>query len=279
MTIERLDELKKFSISKDRWDNISLDEAKEFIEAFQKKDSFLSLFENYKFNGKFDDIEFEKFDEELSENEFKTLPYFHAQRLFDILGRDFIFKSSDENSWIYLNANLVKKEIIKPEYFVNFSKKDGRFNIENAINSDNKETIKETLNAIARNLYGATKLRNFKGIPGSCPLATAYFMAFLSNETTQNEFVLQKGLSRGEVFEFFRSHKDIFEEFLMRMHGGLTVIAEKSVRNALVYYAVKKEEISKDEFVNLMKRLGIESSWRLLGSLKEKEILEIMKEF
>lgn len=272
MKIENLDILKKFSISKDDWDDINLDKAKEFIQAFETKDSFLYLFENYDFKDEFSDITVENFGEKFSENEFKQFTFFHAQRLFDILGKEFIFKGSNENSWIFLNINFVKNGFIKSEYLVNFKSKDGRFNISDAINSENKETIKETLNAIARNLYGATKLRGWKGIQ-SCPMATAYFMAYLSNDIAENIEI-----APNEIFEFFRSNKSIFDEFIMRMNSKLTVIAEKSVRNAIISYCISND-IKETEFKNLVKRLGIESSWRLLGSLKEKDILDIMKEF
>ena len=272
--IKRFNDLKEFAKGTDK--GIDIAKAHEFLKAFKDIDSFLDYFKFEDLNSKFE-IEFDK---PISENEFANLSFDKAQVAFESLSKQNFneFEATNERNWLYLNINLVKQNIIKPSFFGFASNRSstGAENIKKALDCKDQEIIKDILRIIARNMYGATLgLRGKKGIYQDISLAKAWWRFYLAKEISQNT-----NLNLEQIYKYFVAQKSNYNELIMRMSGGLTIIANPNTRDALILFLLEQnEKITGDKLKQMIKKIGIESAWRLIGGLNLKENLQIIKEF
>ena len=91
------------------------------------------------------------------------------------------------------------------------------------------------------------------------PFAVAWWMYHLS-----------KSLNNDRFYAFFNSNKSIYDELIMRMGSKLTVISDKNIRDALLEYTLENR-LKSNEFKKIVAKIGIETSWRLMGILSKEE--------
>lgn len=272
--IKKFNDLKYFAKGKNQ--EIDIKKAHEFLRAFKNKDDFLDYF-------KFEDLTCKfkiKFDKPMSENQFANLDFNHAKELFENLSKQNFseFDAVNEKNWLYLNIELVKQETILPSSFVYASNRSssGIENIKKALDCKDQEIIKDTLRIIARNMYGATLggLRGKKGIYQEISLAMAWWRFYLAKEISQNT-----NLDLEQIYKYFITQKSNYNELIMRMSGGLTIISNPYTRDALISFLLSQEKITGNKFKEIIKKIGIQSAWRLIGGLDFKDNLQIIKEF
>jgi len=63
----------------------------------------------------------------------------------------------------------------------------------------------------------------------------------------------------------------------MRMSSKLTVIADKNIRDGFVKFFIEKNLTNTKDFKQIIKIIGIESSWRAMGSLSVDENKKIIE--
>lgn len=271
--IKKFNDLKYFAKGKNQ--EIDIKKAHEFLRAFKNKDNFLDYF-------KFEDLDSKftiKFDKPMSENQFANLDFNHAKELFENLSKQNFseFDAVNEKNWLYLNIELVKQETILPPSFVYASNRssNGIENIKKALDCKDQEIIKDTLRIIARNMYGATLggLRGKKGIYQEISLAMAWWRFYLAKEISQNT-----NLDLEQIYKYFITQKSNYNELIMRMSGGLTIISNPYTRDALISFLLSQEKITGNKFKEIIKKIGIQSAWRLIGGLSFKDNLQIIKE-
>ena len=146
-------------------------------------------------------------------------------------------------------------------------------NIKKALDCKDQEIVKDTLRIIARNMYGATLLRGKKGIYQEISLAMAWWRFYLAKEISQNT-----NLDLEQIYKYFITQKSNYNELIMRMSGGLTIISNPYTRDALISFLLSQEKITGNKFKEIIKKIGIQSAWRLIGGLSFKDNLQIIKE-
>jgi len=266
-----LQRLKK--ITKNRVESILL------LEAALDKDTFLDYILNY-----FDkeqllrEVDFSSFNEKLSENEFQQLHYlYHFHKLWDVLEKE-NFTPQDAKEplkWLSITFQAVQNDIIKPYYlaFVDNSR-DGKNNIIEALRlseQGNDKKLFEICRAILRRMFGNITERRGKGVYQDIPFAISWWKVYLSKEISITINIKEK-----DIIEYFLNHKTHYNDLIANMNGKLTVIADKSIRDSLMAYIINKNTTG-DIFKDIMRRIGIESSWRAMGSLDiedNKKIIE-----
>lgn len=271
--IKKFNDLKYFAKGKNQ--EIDIKKAHEFLRVFKDKDDFLDYFKFEDLNSKFTI----KFDKPMSENQFANLDFNYAKELFENLSKQNFseFDAVNEKNWLYLNIELVKQELILPSSFVYASNRSssGIENIKKALDCKDQEIIKDTLRIIARNMYGATLggLRGKKGIYQEISLAMAWWRFYLAKEISQNT-----NLDLEQIYKYFITQKSNYNELIMRMSGGLTIISNSYTRDALISFLLSQEKITGNKFKEIIKKIGIQSAWRLIGGLSFKDNLQIIKE-
>lgn len=271
--IKKFNDLKYFAKGKNQ--EIDIKKAHEFLRAFKNKDDFLDYFKFEDLNSKFTI----KFDKPMSENQFANLDFNYAKELFENLSKQNFseFDAVNEKNWLYLNIELVKQETILPPSFVYASNRSssGIENIKKALDCKDQEIVKDTLRIIARNMYGATLggLRGKKGIYQEISLAIAWWRFYLAKEISQNT-----NLDLEQIYKYFIAQKSNYNELIMRMSGGLTIISNPYTRDALISFLLSQEKITGNKFKEIIKKIGIQSAWRLIGGLSFKDNLQIIKE-
>lgn len=271
--IKKFNDLKYFAKGKNQ--EIDIKKAHEFLRVFKDKDDFLDYFKFEDLNSKFTI----KFDKPMSENQFANLDFNYAKELFENLSKQNFseFDAVNEKIWLYLNIELVKQELISPPSFVYASNRSssGIENIKKALDCKDQEIIKDALRIIARNMYGATLggLRGKKGIYQEISLAMAWWRFYLAKEISQNT-----NLDLEQIYKYFIAQKSNYNELIMRMSGGLTIISNPYTRDALISFLLSQEKITGNKFKEIIKKIGIQSAWRLIGGLSFKDNLQIIKE-
>ncbi|MDA3052488.1 hypothetical protein OFO01_03395 [Campylobacter sp. JMF_01 NE2] len=270
--IESFGGLKYFAKGKN--ENINVAKAHEFLNAFKSKEKFLNYF-------KFSDLDFTYsvgFDRAISEEEFANLNFRFGKQIFtNLQSQNFTeFDALNEKIWLYLNVELIKNDFVKPEYFANSIRKKitGKENLKLALDSKNQEIIKDVVRQILRNLYGATELRGKKGIYQEISLAMAWWRYYIANEVAKNT-----KLEIEEIYKYFTINTSNYKELVMRMSGNLTIIADENIRNALITFLLSAEKFTGENLKAVIKKIGIESAWRLIGGLSVDDNLKIIKEF
>ncbi|GEM_PF-3696388 len=210
------------------------------------------------------EIDISKFDRKLSFNEFKNMPFSYAKELFSVLGSDFIYKIDSQSKLASTVLQLVLNGQIEPSFLI----KDNEGKYEN--------DLEKVRNNFFRRLYGFAENRGFKGVLQSHYICKAYIKMWISF-TKFDEFKTEA------KFDFFSKHPSIYDEFVMRMGGGMTIFALPNLRDVLVAFVVEKfsnnieKDGKKEKFNKLLRKIGIESitrSFEILPSAVIKNELE-----
>lgn len=224
------------------------------------------------------EVDFYDFNEKLSENEFQQLHYlYHYPILWNTLEKE-NFTPQDAKEpmkWLSITFQAIQNDNIKPHYlaFVDNSK-DGKNNIIEALRQSeqgNNKKLFEISRAILRRMFGNITERRGKGVYQDIPLSIAWWKTYLSKEISRTTKLEEK-----DIIEFLLNHKTHYNDLIANMNGKLTVIADKTIRDSLMLYIIDKNTTG-NMFKDIMKRIGIESSWRAMGSLDiedNKKIIE-----
>jgi len=266
-----LQRLKK--ITKNRVESILL------LNAALDKNTFLSYILNY-FNKEelLSEVNFSNFNEKLSENEFQQLHYLHHYpALWDVLIKEnFTPQDAKEpTKWLSITFQSILNDNIKPHYLAYVkNSKDGKNNILEALRlseQGNDDQLFEICRAILRHMFGNITERRGKGVYQDIPLAIAWWKTYLSKEISTTTNIEEK-----DIIEYFLNNKTHYNDLIANMNGKLTVIADKSIRDSLMAYIIDKNTTG-NIFKDIMRRIGIESAWRAMGSLNYKDNKKIIE--
>ena len=257
-----LQRLKK--ITKNRVESILL------LEAALDKATFLDYILTY-FDKEslLNEVDFSNFNEKLSENEFQQLHYlYHYPTLWKVLKKN-NFSTVDASNplkWISITIQSIQNSIIQPYYLAYVeNSKNGKNNIIEALRLSEQGNDKQLFNicrAILRHMFGAIQERGKKGIYQDIPFAIAWWKIYLAKEITKGTKIDEKTL-----YEYFNANPTNYNELIMRMSSKLTVIADKNIRDGLFQHIITTELTNTKDFKEIIKIIGIESSWRAMGSL------------
>ena len=266
-----LQKLKKITKNKE--------ESRSLLKATLNKDTFLEHILKY-FDKEvlLNEVNFSNFDEKLSENEFQQLHYlYHYPLLWEVLEKEnFTPQDAKEpTKWLSITFQAIKNDNIKPHYlaFVD-NNRDGKNNIIEALRlseQGNDKKLFDICRAILRRMFGNIIERRGKGIYQDIPFAIAWWKIYLSKEIYKTTKLKEKN-----ILEFLLNHKTHYNDLIANMNGKLTVIADRTIRDSLILYIIDKNTTG-NMFKDIMKRIGIESSWRAMGSLDiedNKKIIE-----
>lgn len=267
-----LQKLKKITKNRDqstRLLNAALDK-EEFI------DYILTYFDKEQL---LKEIDFSNFNEKLSENEFQQLHYlYHYPILWEVLSEDSFstIDASNPLKWISITMQSIQNNIIQPYYLAYVeNSKNGKNNIIEALQLSEQGNDKQLFNicrAILRHMFGAIQERGKKGIYQDIPFAIAWWKIYLAKEISKKAKIDEKA-----IYEYFNSNPTNYNELIMRMSSKLTVIADANIRDGLFQYIIEKKVTNTQYFQEIIKVIGIESSWRAMGSLgieDNKKIIE-----
>lgn len=267
-----LQRLKK--ITKNRVESILL------LKSALDKDTFIEYISTY-FNKEqlLSEVDFSNFNEKLSENEFQQLHYlYHYPALWNVLKNNNFstIDASNPLKWVSVTMQSIQNDIIQPYYLAYVeNSKNGKDNIIEALRLSEQGNDKQLFNicrAILRHMFGAIKERGKKGIYQDIPFAIAWWKIYLTKEISKKTNIDEKNL-----YEYFNANPTNYNELIMRMSSKLTVIADKNIRDGLFKYIIEKEVTNTKDFKDIIKLIGIESSWRAMGSLDiedNKKIIE-----
>jgi len=267
-----LQRLKK--ITKNRVESIRLLES-----ALNKKDFIDYILIYFSKEQILEEIDFTGFKEKLSENEFQQLHYlYHYPMLWDILNSNNFstIDASNPIKWISISLQLIMNDIIQPYYLAYVdSSKNGKNNIIEALRLSEQGNDKQLFNvsrAILRRMFGAIQERGKKGIYQDIPFAIAWWKIYLTKEISKQTQIDEKTL-----YEYFNTNPTNYNELIMRMSSKLTVIADNNIRDGLLKYIIDKEITNTKNFKEIIRMIGIESSWRAMGSLNYKDNQKIIE--
>ncbi len=267
-----LQRLKK--ITKNRVESILL------LESALNKDSFIEYILTY-FDEEqlLNEINFSSFNEKLSENEFQQLHYlYHYPVLWEVLkiNKFNTVDASNPIKWLSITIQSIQNEIIQPYYLAYVeNSKNGKNNIIEALRLSEQENDKQLFNicrAILRHMFGAIQERGKKGIYQDIPFAIAWWKIYLAKEISS-----KTGIDEKTLYEYFNSNPTNYNELIMRMSSKLTIIADKNIRDGFFKYIMEKDVTNTKNFKEIIKMIGIESSWRAMGALDiedNKKIIE-----
>lgn len=236
----------------------------ELLTAFTTKDSFLEYIKDFfEYEKVIKEINFNCFKDKISDKEHDCIPLFMAKRLYNVLlEQNFnTFDASNPIKWLSISIQAVQNNIIEPSYFAYNGEKatNGLEKLQEIISEANIEKIATLARLVARKFYGAISKRGQKGLYQDMPFAVAWWMYHLS-----------KSLNNDRFYAFFNSNKSIYDELIMRMGSKLTVISDKNIRDALLEYTLENR-LKSNEFKKIVAKIGIETSWRLMGILSKEE--------
>ena len=267
-----LEKLKK--ITKNRSESIRL------LESALEKDTFLKYLLNY-FNERelLDLIDFSSFKEKLSENEFQQLhPKYHYKPLWKTLNKQKFTAINATNPiyWLSITYQAIKNDIIKPYYLAyENNNKNGKENIIKALRLSKKGDDKKLFDicrAILRHTFGSIQERGKKGIYQDVPFAIIWWRIHLAKEISS-----RTKIDEVKIYEYFDKNPTNYNELIMRMSSKLTVIADKNIRDGFFEYFIEKNLTDTKNFKQIIKIIGIESSWRAMGSLSIEENKKIIE--
>jgi len=258
-------------------------EIEKMVRATLSKETFLEyIFQYFKKDDLLDEVDFSNFTialgcDSLSDNEFQQLhPDYHYNALWDTLSKQGFspIDASNPVKWLSITIQMVMNNNIKSTCLA-MNKKNGRDEILEALNyfNDGDESkLLEVAKAIKRNLYGFIQVRAKKGLYQSQPIARAWWILYLSKEISKQTKIKEKTIS-----EYLLDNKTNFDELIMRMSSKLTVIADKNIRDGFFKFLIDKKVTNTNDFKEVIRKIGIESSWRAMGSLDindNKKIIE-----
>ena len=239
----------------------------EYILNYFKEDKFLEI------------VDFSNFKEKLSENEFQQLhPKYHYKLLWETLNNQNFTSVEATNpiKWLSITYQAVKNDIIKPHYLA-FEKnnKNGRDNIIKALrfsNQDNNKKLFDICRAILRHAFGSIQERGKKGIYQDVPFAITWWRIYLAKEISQRTTI-----DEAKIYKYFNENPTNYNELIMRMSSKLTVIADKNIRDAFFEFFIENNITDTKNFKRIIRIIGIESSWRAMGSLSVEDNKKIIK--
>ena len=243
-----------------------------------KKETFISYILTYFTEDEImEEIDFSAFKEKLSENEYQQLHHtYHYQILWDTLEQQNFtaIDASKPSKWLSITIQMIMNDVIEPS-FLAMLKKNGRDEILEAIrysNNGDDNKLLEVSRAIKRSLYGITQVRGLKGIYQSQPLAVAWWRIHLATEISK-----QTKIDKDDLYTYFQYNSSNYDELVMRMTSKLTVISDKNIRDGLFLYVINNTITNTKEFKKIIEKIGIESSWRAMGSLTANDNKEIIE--
>ncbi len=267
-----LQRLKK--VTKNRVESILL------LESALDKDTFIEYLLTY-FDKEqlLNEVNFSNFNEKLSENEFQQLHYlYHYPTLWEVLKNNNFstIDASNPLKWISITIQSIQNDIIQPYYLAYVeNSKNGKNNIIEALRlseQGNDKQLFNTCRAILRHMFGAIQERGKKGIYQDIPFAIAWWKIYLAKEISKKAKIDEK-----TIYEYFNSNPTNYNELIMRMSSKLTVIADKNIRDGLFKYIIEKEVTNTKDFKEIIRMIGIESSWRAMGSLDIEDNRKIIE--
>jgi len=267
-----LERLKK--ITKNRVESIKL------LESALNKDAFLEYILLYfKESELLDLIDFSNFKEKLSENEFQQQhPKYHYELLWNTLSSQNFTSINATNPlyWLSITYQAIKNGVIKPYYLAYEKKnKEGKTNIIEALKLSQKGNDKKLFDicrAILRHMFGSIQERGKKGIYQDIPFAITWWRIYLAKEINKSTQIDEK-----KIYEYFDINSTNYNELIMRMSSKLTIIADKNIRDGFFKYLMDNNITNTKDFKQIIQKIGIESSWRSMGSLsidENKKIIE-----
>jgi hypothetical protein len=256
------------------------DESIKLLEAALSKKAFLEYLAAY-FNPEElkKEIDFSDFKEKLNEDEFQQMhPKYHYPLLWETLEKQG-FTAIDATKpikWLSIAYQLIENELIAP-YFLAYleNSKNGRNNIIEALrlakDGKNKKLF-DVCRAILRHMFGHIQERGPKAVYQDIPFSVAWWRVYLAKE-------IQKKTSIEEaiLYNYFKNNPTNYNELVMRMSGKLTVIADINIRDGFFLYVVEKSITKTKEFKEIIAKIGIESTWRSMGSLSPTENKKIIE--
>jgi len=255
-------------------------EAKKLVESALNKNDFLNYILGYFEENEFLDlIDFSGFKEKLSENEFQQLhPKYHYEALWQTLeSQNFTsIQATNPIYWLSISYQAIKNDTIKPHYlaFEN-NNKNGKENIIEALrlsqNGNNKKLF-DISRAILRHTFGAIQERGKKGIYQDIPFAITWWRIYLAKEISS-----RTKLDKVKIYEYFDKNPTNYNELIMRMSSKLTIIADKNIRDGFFQYFIDNNITDTKKFKQIIKTIGIESSWRAMGALNPDENQKIIE--
>jgi len=267
-----LERLKK--ITKNRLESIRL------LEPALAKDTFLEyLLIYFKESELLDLVDFSAFKEKLSENEFQQLhPEYHYEPLWETLSSQKFtsINATNPNYWLSITYQAIKNDIIKPYYLAyENNNKNGKENIVEALRllkqGDDKKLF-DICRAILRHTFGSIQERGKKGIYQDIPFAITWWRIYLAKEISN-----RTEMDETKIYEYFDKNPTNYNELIMRMSSKLTVIADKNTRDGFFKYFIENNLTDIKNFKQVIKIIGIESSWRAMGSLSIEENKKIIE--
>lgn len=255
----------------------NLEELKKFVKASLTKEDFLEyIFTYFSKDNLLSEVDFSLFKEKLSENEFQQLhPKYHYQILWDTLEKQGFtaVDASNNIKWLSITVQMIMNDCIESTFLATL-KKNGKDEILEAIrNSENgdNEKLLEVARAIKRALYGFPQFRGKKGIYQSHSIAVAWWRTNLATEINKSTQI-----EKDVLYEYFKNNSSNYDELVMRMTSKLTIVADKNIRDGLFLYIIESTLTSTKDFKKIIETIGIESTWRAMGSLTADENKEII---
>jgi len=246
-------------------------ESRKLLKSALDKEQFLEYILNYfKEDDLLEIVDFSNFKEKLSKNEFQQLhSEYHYEPLWETLNNQ-NFTSIDATNpikWLSITYQAIKNDIIKP-YYLAFEKnnKNGRDNIIEALRlsrQDNNKKLFDICRAILRHTFGSIQERGKKGIYQDVPFAITWWRIYLAKEITTIDEV--------KIYKYFDKNPTNYNELIMRMSSKLTVIADKNIRDGFFEFFIENNITDTNNFKQIIHIIGIESSWRAMGSLSVDE--------
>jgi lysyl-tRNA synthetase class I len=153
--------------------------------------------------------------------------------------------------------------------------KNGRHNIIESLrfsNQDDNKKLFDICRAILRHAFGSIQERGKKGIYQDVPFAITWWRIYLSKEISKRTTI-----DEAKIYKYFDENPTNYNELIMRMSSKLTVIADKNIRDGFFKYFIENNITDTKNFRQIIRIIGIESSWRAMGSLSiedNKKIIE-----
>lgn len=228
-------------------------------------------------------ISFENFRNKLSDSEYLSIPPVpHSEDLWNVLKHISPVQAGKPETWLSVTLQAVQNGIIEPHFLARNTNNTGKQEIQNALESSsgshkNTPLWLKVSRRILRHAFGSISERGRKGIFTEVPFATAWWKIHLSHEISKDT-----DLSYEDIVKWMFKQSTNYAELAMRMSGRLTVVADESIRNGIFLFLLRSCEgkhIDTDQFKELMKHIGIITSWCALGALSAEKVSTIIKSF
>jgi len=114
-------------------------------------------------------------------------------------------------------------------------------------------------------MFGNINERRGKGVYEDIPFAIVWWQMYFAKEA-QKRTNLQSEL----IIQYFTENKSAYNNFIIE-GKKLTIILDKNIRDGLFLYISNNINLAPKDFKNITSKIGIESSWRSMGSLTPQE--------